>query len=102
MHIREGDAAGLAGEAGAELSGLHRLAASFDVRTDAGQDKEIYAAQVCCRLVQRRDDISLPQMRYLLSLDDPLAALRDTWLELHSGDNEPVLKVILYKLCGEM
>ena len=39
--------------------------------------KEIYAAQVCCRLVQRRDDISLPQMRYLLSLDDPLAALRD-------------------------
>ena len=64
--------------------------------------KEIYAAQVCCRLVQRRDDISLPQMRYLLSLDDPLAALRDTWLELHSGDNEPVLKVILYKLCGEM
>ena len=23
-------------------------------------------------------------------------------LELHSGDNEPVLKVILYKLCGEM
>lgn len=31
-----------------------------------------------------------------------LVALRDTWLELHSGDNEPVLKVILYKLCGEM
>lgn len=28
--------------------------------------KEIYAAQVCCRLVQRRDDISLPQMRYLV------------------------------------
>ena len=67
-----------------------------------GRTKEIYAAQICCRLVQRRDDISLPQMRYLLSLDDPLAALRDTWLELHSGDNEPVLKVILYKLCGEM
>ena len=67
-----------------------------------GRTKEIYAAQVCCRLVQHRDDISLPQMRYLLSLDDPLAALRDTWLELHSGDNEPVLKVILYKLCDEM
>lgn len=42
--------------------------------------KEIYAAQVCCRLVQRRDDISLPQMRYLLSLDDPLVALRDIYM----------------------
>ena len=42
--------------------------------------KEVYAAQVCCRLVQRRDDISLPQMRYLLSLDDPLAALRDIYM----------------------
>lgn len=42
--------------------------------------KEIHAAQVCCRLVQRRDDISLPQMRHLLSLDDPLAALRDIYM----------------------
>ena len=39
LHIRKGNAAGIAGKAGAELSGLHCLAANFDVRTDAGQDK---------------------------------------------------------------
>ena len=39
LHIRKGNAAGFAGKAGTELSGLHCLAANFDVRTDAGQDK---------------------------------------------------------------
>ena len=59
--------------------------------------KEIYAAQVCCRLVQRRDDISLPQMRYLLSLDDPLAALRDTVGDLLHAVDQAAAHTLLEK-----